>query len=384
MIQVLLPLFCALCLADSSAPFYKINPDGSRLLQYEAGTLARRNFREEVTNPDGSVVGRYGFHDPTGHLHVVQYHSGSHGYVAKGDAGVYYGSTEELGTTGERKKDEEVVKEDEMKDQKQEGSIIEDDDSMDEGENAKKENAINEDATEDMEKDTKDKETDAVDKKEETKDKEDDAVDKKEDAKDASTSDDEKTVKDEMKDEKDNKDSENDQSNPEEPYEKDPEITALFPIPEYGRRRLTIGQSDKTKDEEEESRFYSSGHIFNVPLSSGFPKWYDPRNQPLTWPHPIFRLQDSSTGQYVPFEHPWILEKSGSKEKDLIPNTYPFNYVGSLKKESTSQVKSDGAVTTTTFQYAHPSHFYYPQPILPFVHRPKKSPFLVPGYSLYA
>lgn len=396
MIQVLLPFLCAVCLVHSTAPFYTTYTDGSRLLQYEAGTLARRNFREEVTRPDGTIVGRYGFHDPTGHLHVVQYHAGRQGYVAKGDTGVYYGSTQELGSVDEEKKNEQTVKESDIKGPKPEDGIIGDYDSMDEGENAKKESDVKKDAIEDTKKDEKDEKTDAMvtdateDMEKDVKDKTTDDMDKTEDTKDASTSDDEKTVVEEkeMKDEKVKEDGKASQSKLEEPYETDPEITALFSVPEYGRRRLTISQSDKKKiNEKDESGFYTSHNIFNAPISPGFVKWNDPQNQPLSWPHPVFRFQDSSTGQYIPFEHPWIIGKPVTKDKKPVQNTFPFHYVGSQKKEFTSQDINRGDISplkTTTFQYTHPSRFYYPQPVLPFAHIPDKSPFFVPGYPLYA
>ncbi|XP_076320447.1 uncharacterized protein LOC143230563 [Tachypleus tridentatus] len=142
-----------------------------------------------------------------------------------------------------------------MKGPKPEDGIIGDYDSMDEGENAKKESDVKKDATEDTKKDEKDEKTDAMvtdateDMEKDVKDKTTDDMDKTEDTKDTSTSDDEKTVveKKEMKDEKVKEDGEASQSKPEEPYETDPEITALFSIPEYGRRRLTISQSDKRK-----------------------------------------------------------------------------------------------------------------------------------------
>jgi len=44
-----------------------------------------RQFRDETRNSDGTVVGKYGYQDPSGALRIVKYTAGKDGFVATGD-----------------------------------------------------------------------------------------------------------------------------------------------------------------------------------------------------------------------------------------------------------------------------------------------------------
>ncbi|QQP51971.1 Putative LOC101741297, partial [Caligus rogercresseyi] len=53
---------------------------------YDTGHGYNRQFRYEEKDKDGMVHGRYGYFDPYGKLHVVNYSSHpEHGYKASGD-----------------------------------------------------------------------------------------------------------------------------------------------------------------------------------------------------------------------------------------------------------------------------------------------------------
>jgi len=61
-------------------------PDGSYNFKYDTSEQREgRQFRDESRAPDGSVVGKYGYEDPSGVIRVVHYTAGKEGYVASGD-----------------------------------------------------------------------------------------------------------------------------------------------------------------------------------------------------------------------------------------------------------------------------------------------------------
>jgi len=61
-------------------------PDGSYNFKFDTSEQREgRQFRDESRAPDGSVVGKYGYEDPSGVIRVVHYAAGKEGYIASGD-----------------------------------------------------------------------------------------------------------------------------------------------------------------------------------------------------------------------------------------------------------------------------------------------------------
>jgi len=81
---LVLTLLVTGCIAN---PVYKtsgIQADGSYSYSYDNGQQRGRQFRDETRQADGTVVGKYGYEDPTGALQVVHYTAGKDGYVVTG------------------------------------------------------------------------------------------------------------------------------------------------------------------------------------------------------------------------------------------------------------------------------------------------------------
>jgi hypothetical protein len=63
----------------------QINADGSYSFFFDNNQREGRQFRDETRSSDGTVVGKYGYQDPSGALRIVKYTAGKDGFVAAGD-----------------------------------------------------------------------------------------------------------------------------------------------------------------------------------------------------------------------------------------------------------------------------------------------------------
>jgi len=62
--------------------------DGSYQFYYDTGKDGGSHSRSEMRRPDGVVVGKYSYEDPTGEIREVSYRADGTGYVATGDVSV--------------------------------------------------------------------------------------------------------------------------------------------------------------------------------------------------------------------------------------------------------------------------------------------------------
>ncbi|XP_076319639.1 uncharacterized protein LOC143230562 [Tachypleus tridentatus] len=86
MLKFRLMLALLLPLATATQSYFKIGPLGTDTYSFgydvNEPREAPRLLREETRLEDGTVIGRYGYSDPTGSFRMYRYHAGPEGYFA--------------------------------------------------------------------------------------------------------------------------------------------------------------------------------------------------------------------------------------------------------------------------------------------------------------